>query len=258
ECFGISWPEALKQDLVCNASEAEERLGWTSQQLGTHWDTLEMGIGKVKFGGGFYCGQLHGLFVINGFYMAMRQQYVVPGSSVFWFNVKWPTNGENGGKLSWKRFREEVVGNTDPGTAKPVSLRGYFYKHWDALGLPGQPHVGENAVHGSASPFEALVEKMNWLDADYGSDPFGSLLSSQGVSEATVNRWRLNPVVKVDGRNTSLFDLVENLDTIACLKKAKCVFKEQQQQQQQQQQKKSQNHLPVNEIRYLLSTATKP
>jgi len=71
------------------------------------------------------------------------------------------------------RFREEVVGNTDPATAAEKSLRGIFYKSWTEpwpqltasrlgrgplslrLGLPSQPHVGENAVHGSASPFEA-------------------------------------------------------------------------------------------------------
>ena len=65
-----------------------------------------------------------------------------------------------------------MVGNTDPATAAEKSLRGIFYKSWAEpwpqltasrlsgrgpslrLGLPSQPHVGENAVHGSASPFE--------------------------------------------------------------------------------------------------------
>jgi len=220
ECFGISWEDALKQDRVCNAVEAQSRLGWTSQELGTHWDTLKMGVGKVKFGGGFYCGRLQDIFVINGFYMAMRGQYLIPGSSVWWFKVKWQA-----ADMSWKMFREEVVGNTDPATAAEKSLRGIFHKSWAELGLPSQPHVGENAVHGSASPFEALTEKRNWLHADYASDPFGSLLLERGVTADCIGRWQRNPVVKLDGRSQAVFDLFENMDATGCLQKAKKLCK---------------------------------
>ncbi|CAE7655339.1 unnamed protein product, partial [Symbiodinium sp. CCMP2456] len=220
ECFGMSWEDALKQDRVCNAAEAQSRLGWTSQELGTHWDTLKMGVGKVKFGGGFYCGRLQDIFVINGFYMAMRGQYLIPGSSVWWFKVKWQASD-----MSWKTFREEVVGNTDPATAAEKSLRGIFYKSWTELGLPSQPHVGENAVHGSASPFEALAEKWNWLGADYESDPFGSLLLERGVTPDSIGRWKRNPVVKLDGRSQAVFDLFENMDAASCLQKAKKLCK---------------------------------
>ena len=56
------------------------------------------------------------------------------------------------------RFRDEVVGATDPATAAescPSSIRGHFFKHWQSLGLSAQPHVGDNVIHGSASPLEA-------------------------------------------------------------------------------------------------------
>ena len=39
-------------------------------------------------------------------------------------------------------------------------------KDWEALGLGFVPNVGENSVHASASPFEGLAERMNWLQAD--------------------------------------------------------------------------------------------
>ena len=143
--------------------------------------------------------------VINGFYMAMRGQYLIPGrlgpglpgpawsrnravlpfalrgtasfnaSSVWWFKVKWQA-ADMSWKMSWAqwggtgwqgsfllifpvsdssprcrhgmqqrkrsafvnlkagpfglRFREEVVGNTDPATAAEKSLRGIFHKSW--------------------------------------------------------------------------------------------------------------------------------
>ena len=37
------------------------------------------------------------------------------------------------------------------------------YKNWKEYGLAEIPNVGDNAVHASASPFEALCERMNWL-----------------------------------------------------------------------------------------------
>jgi hypothetical protein len=34
------------------------------------------------------------------------------------------------------------------------------------LGLQYCPNVGDNGVHASASPFEALAERMNWLKVE--------------------------------------------------------------------------------------------
>jgi len=40
----------------------------------------------VKFGGGFYCGRIEAagrvVFVINGFFMAMRDKYTAAGASI--------------------------------------------------------------------------------------------------------------------------------------------------------------------------------
>jgi hypothetical protein len=43
------------------------------------------------------------------------------------------------------------------------------------------PNVGDNGMHASASPFEALAERSNWLGADVGSDPFGKALINAGT-----------------------------------------------------------------------------
>eukprot|EP00435_Cladocopium_sp_Y103_P058587 s740_g20.t1 len=217
ECFGIPWELALEKDLICNAEEAQRRLGWTSTELGTHWDKLKMGVGKVKFGGGFYCGSLQGIFVINGFYMAMRDKYLLRGSSVYWLCIQWERS-----ILSWKTFREEIVGETDPATAAeqhPRSIRGYFFNKWQELGLSTQPHVGDNVIHGSASPLEALTEKMTWLGRSFADDPFGQLLKDKGISQKNVETWQQNPTVEMDGRKRPLFDHLENQDTSDCLYK---------------------------------------
>ena len=57
----------------------------------------------------------------------------------------------------------QVLGPTDPAEAPPDSIRGLVLKWWEPLGLTSVPNVGDNGVHASASPFEALAERTNWL-----------------------------------------------------------------------------------------------
>ena len=87
------------------------------------------------------------IFVINGFYATMRAEYTEPGSSIYYYSLEW-----NASTLSWAEFRASVLGATDPTTAKDGSLRKHVLDNWQALGLSSRPDVGQNAVHGSASP----------------------------------------------------------------------------------------------------------
>ena len=50
-----------------------------------------------------------------------------------------------------------------PATAEPGSLRQAIFANWRSLGLKAEPDVGDNGVHASASPFEALAERLNWM-----------------------------------------------------------------------------------------------
>jgi len=71
--FGLTWEEALAQGKVYNATDAADKLGVDGQGLEKKWRKLTKGKDLIKFGGGFYCGQLEeGTFVMNGFYMSMR------------------------------------------------------------------------------------------------------------------------------------------------------------------------------------------
>ena len=42
--------------------EASQRLGVGADEMGRKWDKLKKGESLLKFGGGFYCGQLEGLY----------------------------------------------------------------------------------------------------------------------------------------------------------------------------------------------------
>jgi len=158
------------------------------------------------------------IFVINGFYMAMREKYTKSGSSIYYYIVEWEP-----AKLSWEDFRGKVLGATDPSTAADGSLRKEIFTNWKSLGLKAEPNVGDNGVHASASPFEALAERLNWMGASLDTDPFGKAMLASGIPADTVMTWTKDPQVLYEGKKQSLFDLLEDLDYDDCLAKAQSI-----------------------------------
>lgn len=146
--------------------------------------------------------------------MSMRSAYTRPPAKLHYFTVQWPSDS-----LSWEAFRGRVLGATDPKTAAPGSLRRTILDQWKTLGLASSPNVGDNGVHASASPFEALAERMNWLSAKIEEDEFGRGMLAAGVSADTIKSWTTDPQVTFDGKKGSLFDYLEDLDAPEVLKK---------------------------------------
>lgn len=137
---------------------------------------------------------------------------MTPGTSIHYYTVDF-----NPSKLLWSDFRGKVLGPTDPSTADPASLRGKIFANWEKLGLKSVPNVGDNGVHASASPFEGLAERMNWLKVSPDQDVFGQKLIAAGISIETINEWSKDPQVK----GKSLFDQMEDKDCDDCIAKAK-------------------------------------
>lgn len=74
-------------------------------------------------------------------------------------------------------------------------------------------------MHASASPFEALAERNNWLEVPIAKDSFGKALVDAGVSEDVLKAWSVDPQVLVGGAKSSLFDALEDLDSTVCVEK---------------------------------------
>jgi hypothetical protein len=211
EAFGLTYEQALADGSVYNAIDACKVLDVDADGLDKLWASCK----KVKFGGGFYCGKIEvegkpSIYCFNAFFMTMRSNFVKPGSSIHYYVVEFPEE-----KLKWSDFRGKVLGPTNPADAPVDSLRGSILKDWQSLGLPLEPNVGENCVHASASPFEGLAERMNWLKAPVSEDPFGAALLKAGVPETTVQAWSVDPQVK----GKSIFDQLEDKDAKECLDK---------------------------------------
>jgi hypothetical protein len=212
--FGLSWEAALASGKVYNALDACAYFGCEASDLDQAWGKCKKADKLVKFGGGFYCGMVdtfagkEGIYVFNGFFMSMRSSFVKAGTSIHYYVVEWSS-----ARLAWSDFRGKVLGPTDPADAPEDSVRGKILSQWQALGLQTVPNTGENGVHASASPFEALAERMNWLKGDLAQDSFGARLLAAGVSADTIKAWSVDPQVK----GKSLFDQLEDMDSQECV-----------------------------------------
>ena len=226
EMFGEKWSDALKAGKVYNAKDAAEKLGVDAAGLNDMWSKLKRGSTLLKFGGGFYVGKVaDDMYVMNGFYMQMRAAYTNPGEKIQWYTVSWPADS-----LSWADFRGEVLGATDPSAAPVGSIRRTILDQYKQLGLKSKPNTGDNGVHASASPFEAMAERNNWLAVPIEKDAFGKGLLAKKIPKATIEEWAGDSQVSVagetaPGKTMSVFDTLEDLDADDILEKVSKISK---------------------------------
>lgn len=211
--FGLEWQAALDSGKVFNALDGCEYFGVDAAGMAALWSETKKAGRLIKFGGGFYCGDVHKddkkAYIFNGFFMDMRAGYVLPGKSIYYYVVTWDPK-----KLSWAEFREKVCGATDPATADKGSIRGQIFAKWQDLDLKKEPNVGENSLHASASPFEGLSERMNWLGFKAEKDAFGVAVLETGLPMKVLKDWCKDPQIKIDatGKMGSCYDALEDID----------------------------------------------
>jgi hypothetical protein len=90
--------------------------------------------------------------------------------------------------------------------------------------LKSKPNTGDNGVHASASPFEGLAERVNWLGKKVEDDVFGKGLLAKGMPMEKIKKWFEDAQVSVegetkDGKTASVFDTLEDLDADTSLAK---------------------------------------
>lgn len=238
--FGADWDEAVKTGSVLNARDCALKLGTPTKgdaepepipakDLFNQWQTCGE---KLKMAPGAYVGRLkrgaaaegedgdleeddatESLFVIDGFYPALREKFMKLDSNIHLLVVAFDPK-----ELSWAHFRSQVVGSTDPTKAAEGSLRANILANYEELGLKEPPDNTDNGVHGSAGPLEALKERIVWLDFSVDNDPTGSKLLELAVWDESkrqlVESLLENPVATMhNGQHGAVFDLTEDKDT---------------------------------------------
>ena len=219
--FKIAWSVAVRKKLVQSSRGSCELLDIPPSTLSEAWMECVSNGKMVKLGRGFYCGLIDTipnkppLFCINGFFMAMRAEYLADNASVHYFLVEWDNAG-----MSWSDFRKNVIGGTNPVTAHPESLRSIMNREWKDLALDGPLDMMRNGLHASASAFEAMVERLAWLNIPATCDPLGVKLYDIGLGVQLMNDWMLNVSVK----GQPLYNHMENQGCEECFGTAKTLF----------------------------------
>jgi hypothetical protein len=153
--------------------------------------------------------------------MAMRDKFVGDDKEIRCYVVEWDPK-----ELSWAAFRQSILGPTDPTKAPKNSIRRIILDQYISLGLKDEPNKSDNGVHASASPFEGLAEKMNWLNLEVEYDKFGKALLDAGFTKEQIEEWAKDPQVQIsESSSGSIFDELEEMDASACLEKLKALYK---------------------------------
>lgn len=214
--FNEKWETVLSEGRAFNAMEACTKLGCSADELNKAWGDIE----ATKFGGGFYCGLVKyadkdPIYVFNAFFMSMRSKFVGADTSIHCYEVEWEPS-----ELSWESFRGELLGPTNPAEGPEGSIRKAIFDRYEEFGLSAKPDKGDNGVHASASPFEGLAEKSNWLNKNVEEDSFGKALLDAGLSMDIIKDWSVDPRVELpEGGKGSVFDALEDMDVEDCLAK---------------------------------------
>lgn len=85
QAFGEDWDSAVAAGKVYNAKDGAAKLGLDSEGLNKEWSKLTKDKDLIKFGGGFYCGKVKDIYVMNGFYMSMRAgKFFIRTKRLYW------------------------------------------------------------------------------------------------------------------------------------------------------------------------------
>lgn len=206
--FGEEWDAVIAQNRMCSGLVLQEKLGGNADQVNEVWSASSK---RTKVAGGHYVAYSSALnlYILNGFYPMVRDRYMADEASILFGIIRFSSS-----ELEWKSFRHEVIGVTNPAEADKSSVRGYLYAHASAFKI--NVDNGDNVIHASASPFEALIEKNLWLSGfDLSGDPLYTLLHKSGMDMAFIRKqYEKNPVVALKtGEAGTLLDVLEDKNT---------------------------------------------
>lgn len=150
------------------------------------------------------------VILINGFHPSQLLHFTDPSHRILLFLLHSDT--------TWKKLKNDMVGNTYPEKAEPGSIRGKFFSNPGEYGLK-DVSIAYNNVHLSAGPFEGMFEISNFfgkiLNLNLSSNHPLVLkkLLDKGISLEEGLSTLENPLVNVGAKTVDLFTATEDTDT---------------------------------------------
>lgn len=105
----------------------------SAESINDQWDKN----GSFKLLSGTYIGRMDtGDFVVNAFYGILRAKFIDPSVQLVLFSVTFKESD-----LSWKEFRNQVIGATDPSLAAKGSFRQILLQNHKEMALASLPNM---------------------------------------------------------------------------------------------------------------------
>ena len=205
--FDRSWATEARKVFGSPALQAEK--GISAHELYLLWNEKFSSRQTQKLQDGIIMAWLPELdcYCINAFYPAMEENFYNPATAITYSVIEFDPD-----QVFWSQFRKSILGATDASKAESESFRGQLYATYgSAVEFPGR----DNFVHGSAGPFEGLIERtIHESDFDMTSNPVGRYLLNRSVDLERLKLWKINRSVTELGE---LFDATEERDTAEVL-----------------------------------------
>lgn len=178
-----------------------------------------------KLAGGTYAQKLlldgKAVYLVNGFHPRQLEHFIAKGRTIIAMTLISDT--------SWKTARNSFIGKTNPAESEPGSIRNELLNKRSEFGL-STISSSWNGVHLSAGPIEGLVELIRYnsdFENNISQSPadytFGRKLLQTFCEEKT--KWLLeNPFVSYNQKQSSVFDLTEELESDECIDRLKTIL----------------------------------
>lgn len=199
ELYGKEWDGEIAAGRIMGNPKLMESKGIDAHELFALWNQAD--VKKVQ--AGLLMGWLDPLdcYCINAFYPAMEANFYHPDTLIDYYVVEFDPS-----RVSWLQFRKEVLGATNAAKAAPGSFREQLYSRYP-VDFPGR----DNFVHGSAGPFEGMIERsIHEPDFDLATNPIGRYLETFNVTRDRLQEWKNRQSNAALG---ALFDETEEKDT---------------------------------------------
>ena len=202
EKYGLSEEEVI--DLWMKGYEKEELF-----QKGNYLGINKIGIRKyVLISRHFKVKQGKPFLLINGVCIQMKKLSEVKGQETIVFIIR----GTIGKSATWKKMREEFLGDLSPLESPEGSIRNDSFR--GKMNVTEEVPFWKNIAHLSSGAFEALLEQTLWFQLPMKLTFFGDLLLRNGYKGEEIDYFLTDPTLNIAGVTKPLFDWTEKMDTV--------------------------------------------
>ncbi len=179
--YKIEWEKAVELKKIDTIKNFKRRFNLSSENIAELWNDKNNNQ-VIKIQAGLVISYIHNLdiFLMNGFFPLMIDLFYNQNFIMNYYVIEFDSD-----KLKWSEFRKNILGITNCSKSSKDSFRGLMYKKYKI-----NDPVTNNFVHGSAGPFEGMIERIiHEENFSFSTNPIGVYLLSRNMTQEQFNKW---------------------------------------------------------------------